>query len=288
MKVENEPAFKRTADAASGAAQRSFLQLSEAQLSLLAATAVVSGWTPVSDNWQRAAAILICLLMTAALAVNLWLRQGRYDDTWFRCRALAENIKSAMWYFIMSSSNQQPENEREYLRQIEEVQERLPGLDKELSLHRVEGPMVTHWMRHAQALPTEEKLDLFRAERVQDQIEWYQSKAAFNAWREKQWQAAIFILEFIALVYAGLYAWKLWQFNAVGGIASTSAAFLAWTQTKRHSDLANGYAVAAEDLRRIAAKREHAASDSEIQKFVREVETAVSREHSMWLARRGV
>jgi hypothetical protein len=262
--------------------------LTKAQLGLLAATALLSGWNPKLDEWQRATAIVTCLLIAAVLAMNVWLRYGAYDDTWFRCRALAENIKSAMWYFIMLPAPQRVESEREFLRQVEEMQERLPGISKQLSLHRIDGPIVTDWMRDIQALSTAEKLAAYRAERVQNQIAWYQSKAASNARRERQWQAAIFILEFLALVYAGFYAWKLWQFNAVGGVAGISAAFVAWMQTKRHSDLANSYAVAEEDLRRIAAKREHAASDLEIARFVREVETAVSREHSMWLARRGI
>jgi hypothetical protein len=61
---------------------------------------------------------------------------------------------------------------------------------------------------------------------------------------------------------------------------------LVWSQTKRYSDLATTYAVAAEDLNQISAKYTNAEDAEALASFVSDVEEAVSREHGMWLARR--
>jgi hypothetical protein len=177
-------------------------------------------------------------------------------------------------------------SDAEFLREIQQVRERLEQTEKDITYYEEEGPLITCEMKTAQALPFEAKIALFRRQRVDDQKHWYHTKAKANTKREKQWFAAIFSIEFVALGYAALQAWKLWDFNAVGGIAATSTAFIAWLQTKRFSDLGTSYAIAAGDLRRIAEEHSKVSDEVELKKFVAEVEQAVSREHSMWMARR--
>lgn len=65
-----------------------------------------------------------------------------------------------------------------------------------------------------------------------------------------------------------------------------SAGFIAWMQTKRFSDLGISYSIAAGDLRRIAEERAHVETESDVELLVKEVEAAVSREHSIWMAHR--
>jgi hypothetical protein len=137
-------------------------------------------------------------------------------------------------------------------------------------------------------LPLDQKLRLFREGRLEDQREWYLRKSQQSGRLEKRWFSAIFVIEFIAVAYAAFQIWKLWEFNAVGPIAATSAGFVAWIQTKRFSDLALSYGIAAGDLRRIAAQWENASTEADVEMLVKEVEVAISREHSLWLSRRAV
>jgi hypothetical protein len=169
---------------------------------------------------------------------------------------------------------------------VGQVRERLKDLIKEITVYDDNGDLITEEMKAAQALGFAEKLDLYRKQRLDDQRHWYRSKAKLNARRENQWFGAILIVESLALGYAALQAWKLLEFNAVGGIAATGAAFIASLQTKRFSDLGTSYAIAAGDLDRIAAQTAHVHDDATLKQFVEDVEKAVSREHSMWLARR--
>lgn len=280
------PSLYAAASSASSAAQRVFLRLNAAQLSVLVLTAFVSGWTPASAAGQRGVAICVAVLMLGALAVSTSLRIWKFDDRWFRCRALAENVKSAVWYFVMCPAAQVSGSRTAYLEQIKQLQERLEQVAKEVASHDTDGPLVTRWMEESQNLSVDEKVSIYRRERLEDQRHWYHTKSQQNAKHEKLWAAAIFVIEFLAVGYAALQAWRLWEFNAVGTIAALSAALIAWMQTKRFSDLALSYSIAAGDLRHIASQRERAATEAEAQQLVKEVEAAVSREHSMWFARR--
>jgi hypothetical protein len=280
------PSLKEAADAASDSAQAAFLKLNLAQLSLLVITALISGWTPSSHEAQRAVAVAIACTMFLALAVVTVLRLTKFDDRWFRCRALAENVKSAVWYFVMSPASSAISGEGAYLAEIEEMRKRLEQVTKDVALRDSGGPLITIWMKQTRELSLDQKLSLYREKRLDDQRTWYLRHSQLNTKREKRWFGAILAVEFTALAYAVLQIWQLLEFNAIGAMAALSAAFIAWTQTKRFSDLALSYGIAAGDLARIAAGKESAATEPELQSLVKEVETAVSREHSIWLARR--
>jgi hypothetical protein len=85
---------------------------------------------------------------------------------------------------------------------------------------------------------------------------------------------------------AAYQACQLKEMNLVGGVASIGTALIAWSQRKHSSDLDTSYPIAAGDLRRIGEVRLKVETQEQLDLLVQEVETAVSREHSMWLARR--
>jgi hypothetical protein len=200
------PSLKVAADAASQSAQRTFLRLNIAQLLVLVCIAAVSGWGPPSPDSQRVVAIIVAVLMFAALALATSLRLGKFDDRWFRCRALAENVKSACWFFVMSPANSLATSEATYLKEIEQLQNRLEQVSKEVSLYDSAGGLVTEPMKGAQKLSLEQKLVLYRENRLEDQRLWYHKKAQANIRLEKQWFWGIFVIEFAAVAYAALQA----------------------------------------------------------------------------------
>ena len=122
--------------------------------------------------------------------------------------------------------------------------------------------------------------------RVRDQIDWYRQRAKSNADAESTWFAAVLIAESLAIVAAVVRILTVHEFNPTGGIAAIAACFVAWSQTKRFSDLANSYGVACRDLNGLRTSAEHVHDEAALQQFVVEVENAVSREHRLWVERR--
>lgn len=280
------PTIRNSADRASSVAQRTFLILNRAQLTLLTLTAFAAGLTFSSPARQRGAAWCICVLMFLTLILSSALRVGKFDDRWFRCRAYAENLKSAVWRFVMSHHDHTRASETAYLSEIRQLNERLPDLQGYLAKYGVSGAFITDWMRSAHSLPFDQKIAMYREFRIKEQADWYSDRSKYNSRMEQAWFWLIFGSEFVALVIAAIDAWQLPRFNPVSGIATVGASFIAWFQLKRFSDLGTSYAIAATDLEQIGETHMGITTQHEIDVMVQEVEAAVSREHSMWLARR--
>lgn len=280
------PSIRESANQASLSAQRTFLRLNRALLILLTTTAFASGLGFKTPEYQRATAWMVCGIMFINLALVTSLRIGKFDDRWFRCRAFAETFKSTVWRYIMSPNGVDDESDLQFIDATKQLSERLPDLQKEFARFNISGDLITDWMRSAHCLSIEEKTSLYRKLRVQDQIEWYSVKSKFNCREERYWFWAIFIVQFVAFAFSIFQASQLPAFHPVGGVAAIGTALIAWSQIKRFSDLGTSYAIATGDLQRISATHRKVETQSELNLMVQEVETAVSREHSMWLARR--
>jgi hypothetical protein len=279
------PSLNSAAETASAAAQARLLQVNRWQLYLLTGTAFISGWNPADPTSQRVVALLVCLLMLAALCCSVALQQGAFDAIWFDCRAAAETVKSATWYYVMSPAGD-ANARKTYEDETAQIFVRLPGIETHLVACGGTSTAVTESMEATRALPIDQKVEAFRAERAVDQLDWYTRKSAWNGAQEMRWRVAILIVEFGAIAYAVIQLLTLWSLNLVGGIAALSAAGIAWLQTKRFGDLHKTYAVAARDLQAISDRFQAVASEEDVMRFVTSVESAVSREHSIWLKRR--
>jgi hypothetical protein len=278
-----QPSLYHAADALSARSQAAYLLLHKAQLAILFACALAGGFGPYDLGLARIVAISIAAAMFVALFFSVLLKVMGYDDRWFRARALAENIKSLSWAFstVVVAAN----SEREYVSQVNELTERLPQLAKHLHTGN-ESCTFTKSIHERRALPLDQRFSLYVAERIGDQQKWYANKAKENAQKETLWFIILIALEFLAIAAAAFQAWALWQFNLTSGVVALASVGIAWSQTKRFSDLANSYGVAADDLRGIRDANSTVSSDEQLAELVRAAENAISREHSMWVARR--
>jgi hypothetical protein len=77
------------------------------------------------------------------------------------------------------------------------------------------------------------------------------------------------------------FPWK-----AATVFSTLASATVAWGAIKRYQELAQAYGLAAQELSLIAARAPHVGTEVELARFVNDAETAISREHAMWVARR--
>ena len=282
------PSIYRSSDLASRFAQICFVRLNIAQLLLIVLTGFISGITPIESGHIQCVATVVAILLLIVLAVNYALRIGKFDDRWFQCRALAENIKSASWFYMtgMLPNGLDIQASRiDLIDKIDEIKRQFPVDPKHLIKYNVGNEIITSSMNAIWNLPIDQKIDIYRRERLENQINWYTGKARSNLSWETPWFWSIFVIEFIGVAYSAFQIWSLFTLNIVGGLSALSAAGIAWIQLKRYSDLANSYAVAREDLIRISEARRGASTQDEFKLMVSEVEAAISREHSMWKSR---
>ena len=77
--------------------------------------------------------------------------------------------------------------------------------------------------------------------------------------------------------------------DLLGLFAAATASVVAWLQTKQHETLAKSYAVTAQELAAVRSAWETVGqSEEQWAAFVDKAEEAISREHKLWRATRGV
>jgi hypothetical protein len=151
------------------------------------------------------------------------------------------------------------------------------------------GGQVTDEMRALRVKPLAERKAAYEHGRIEDQQVWYSGRASWNRERAHRWQLALVGLEIIGLLAAIGRVADWIELDVLGVAAACSAAATAWLQTRQHEQLAAAYALTAQELANVRSLIGHAEDTPESWAiFVQDAEEAISREHTMWRASRGV
>ena len=280
------PELRNIADSASTTAQRIFIALNVAQLGFFAVASLIAGVSPTTEFYRHRCGWEVVAFMSLALLCTTALRIGRFEVRWFKCRAFAENAKSLAWRYVMVQGTNCGGERDSYLNEWRRLKERLPELQKEFALASESRELITDWMQQSAERTLPERVALYRKFRVEDQIAWYARNARSNRHQQNSWFWALFLLEAATIAYAAYQAMALNKVSLVGFVAAVGSGIVAWLQIKRYSDLGTSYAIAADDIALIAEKFNSIADQQTLNEFVDDIEEAISREHSMWLARR--
>jgi hypothetical protein len=292
FREDDYPVLYRAADAASRRARMAHTRLVGAELLLLVGAAVIGAGQLLlpgaSNGWQRA---LPAVLLVAALIAKLANRLQRFDEHWFDGRAVAETVKSATWRFVMGVRPYDAQGTHPDVILGEALREALaarPALAAHLHRRRTgERQVVTERMRQIRNCSPQERRDFYLVARVDDQEAWYAGKSQANARSATVWFWVSLLFEGLALAAAIMVAVTSFTVDLVGPLAAITAAATAWTQLGRHDELAKSYGLAAHELMVLHSRLEVAETEEAFRQGVEETESAISREHTMWMAKRG-
>lgn len=284
------PPLHEATDKASGKAQSRFLWMTRAQLiGLVLGAALSLEVLPSAVGPMRiAAAALLGMSAVATVLVNtLSLR-----ETWYSGRAAAESVKTLAWRYAMGTPPfpvDLPVAEGEAL-----FLERLKDVLRDISLEgvRLGTPtdpgqgQITEEMRSLRISKESERLGLYVEKRVMDQVQWYSREASWNDARSDRLSWCVGILQVLAVIMAVMVAaHPAWILNPVGLLTTLAAAVIAWSEKKGHQELAHAYAMTAQELE-MAVTEATTTGATDLSRFVLDTEQAISREHTLWIARR--
>ena len=262
------PAAYHAADEASRRAQNAFIRMSGGRLFALCVAGVLA------EVAMREAAIAVAVVFGIALALELIVFRQRPERSWYRSRASAESVKTLAWRYSVGGapfSVDASDPESLFADRMQDV------------AGSADAP--NDAMKEARASSFDARRELYRRERIEDQLQWYTRKANLNERRARLWSIVLVLVEFFAFVAAMLRAMGRIDFDLFGIVGAFGAAAAAWMQTRQHENLAAAYAVAAQELA-IIASRCNEVRDAEWAEFVANAEDAMSREHTMWRASR--
>jgi SMODS and SLOG-associating 2TM effector domain 3/SMODS and SLOG-associating 2TM effector domain 1 len=292
IKEEDLPALYNAADKASNTAQKRYIRLFRLNLLLLVFGAVLTAVSFQSDSLKAIFAMLAGSLFVASLLVAAAIGFKRYEKTWYGGRAIAESVKTLAWKYMTGAEPYESpltprEADEQFAHDLSAVLEQRKHLSGALQGDLSNSPQITDKMRSIRGLKTEERKAIYVTQRIEDQRRWYTEKATTNQTNEWRWFILILTAQVLAAASAFIPVW--WpslRVRLTGVFATLAAGSIAWLQVKRHQELAQSYNLAAQELALIAINARHVTTEEELSRFVSNAESAVSREHTMWVARR--
>ena len=283
------PALYTCADEASNQCQRAYLCLIRVEYLLLFIAAVLA----LNFDNSRAYFGFYTLVLGASMAALIYRTAKKPEQDWYKCRALAESVKTASWCYMMraepfsmASSSEARSAFRDY---IADVLKANASLGAHIARRGSTDAQTTTSMNNIRALRWEDRRQIYLDHRIKDQRDWYTRKAEFNRKRGNAWPWISGVAYGVAISLAvARVAWPeniaapLWP---IGPLMVLASIVLGWTQVKKFNELASVYALTDHEIGLVQEKIQDVDLERELAPFVSEAELAFSREHTQWMAR---
>lgn len=281
------PGLYQSADQASLGAQEIYFKCLRWYLILLICAALISYARPN----DIVGALLSASLFLITLGILIFIRIRKPEDTWYNGRAVAESVKTRAWRWMMKAepyeSNESIEIvSKQFIGDLKAILDQNKSLSHSLQSTRAVEDPISQSMRMVRDLPLVDRLALYVNQRVQNQVEWYWTKSKFNKYKAHQWFWVSVSLHSTAI------AMLLYRITApalslpVEVIATAAGATLTWLQARKHNELNSAYALAAHEIILIKGESMAVNTEEQLSEYVVNSESAFSREHTQWVARK--
>ncbi len=285
---EDFPALYKSGNAASLRAQQVFLRVLRLRLAGLL-VAAIGGAISIAIFGVHPGGIAAFVGFTLAFSAELYSAITRPDKLWYEGRAAAESVKTLTWRFLVRGApfaqTVSRDAEKQFLSDLNEILQDLGTV----KIHTTDSVQlqITSEMREARETSFESRKELYRIARIENQQLWYAGKAKWNDKRGSMWTNFVLVAEGLGLIAGATIAAGWITFDLLGMLAAIAATGTAWMQAKQHQNLATAYSVTAQELASILSELENV-QESDWPRFVEESEEAISREHTLWRASRGI
>lgn len=295
------PALYHAADRSSLEGQGRFLVATAVRLVALVVAAISGAFTlVVGDIDLLGMAALVALV--AALMAEVYILSARPHRLWYDGRAAAESAKTLGWRYLVGglpfpilvgADGRRTDSDEKaaddlFLTRLDDVLTDIGDLDLDVTSDATVTSQITSTMRDHRGEDLPVRKVAYRQHRIQEQREWYIKKAADNRASNNRWSIAVMVFEGGGILAAALKACTIIDFDLVGLVAAAAAVAMAWSQAKQHEALSRAYFLAGQELASIDAKIASDFTEAQWAGFVQDAEEAISREHTLWRASRGV
>ncbi len=281
------PKIFEKADSKSLSSQKSFTSLNMGILILLILSTFVSS-IQIDNGWIS---FISSFLLVISLVLTIWIMHFQPENAWYDGRAIAESAKSLTWKFItgtkpFSYKLTLIDAEEKLIKNLKQIIGQKKEFFQLIGEEFGEGEQITDSMRKLRNLDFQFKVEYYLNNRIENQRAWYYNKSKENRKNKNRSFFAIITFQLLAIIALILDFYKIIDFTITPLMACMASSFIAWLQLKRFQELTESYGITAIELNLIKSKVKHIEDESEFENFVDDAETAISREHTLWLARR--
>lgn len=292
MKTNEFPGIQQAADKASNRSQKYYVRLMKSNLITGVIAAFITIYNFQQDEPKLFIYIISLVLLLCTLALTGLVKFFKYEDIWYKSRALAESAKTLTWRYATCSENFESnllknDVQRIFNESLQAIQNQFSDLLSFMDTDLLNRKSISDEMNELRNKAWTERLKFYLDERIQDQIEWYTSKAKFNKRNKALWLSLVLLFQCFSIISCLcliLYPSTSWNF--VGLFTTFTASAIAWLELRQFQSLIQAYVTASLELTLIKSIGNSIISEEQFTKYVLDSENAISREHTMWLAQR--
>jgi hypothetical protein len=277
------PSQYETADRFANQARDRFHAMVGAEYVVLL-TAGALGINEIETGWYFA---IIAFIFVLSLGIMLFRTFTSPEQDWYRARALAGALQSSAWRFMMRVppfNKGEKEAETAYRKALARIIDQNEAIAARMGAD-ADADEITPAMRDIREKPLDERKALYFKERIEDQRNWYRTKADASRNAYQRWVVACVIVYVAAI--AGAISRAVWPdlfYTPTEVFIILASAILGWIQVKKFSDLASSYTLAAHQTGFMDGPLEDASTEEAFAAVVRDAETYFSREQADWAA----
>lgn len=292
IKREELPALYLAASKASQDAQRWYFRLIIANLLFLVMSTLLSSINYRVDPIKSMLIIVASLFLILSIILTVIIQLIRLEKDWYAGRAMAESVKTLSWRYITGTvpynvSLSQSKVNKVFSNNLTAILKEKKFLSGALGGKLSMQPQISDKMRWMRTLSVSYRKKAYVLNRIENQRHWYGDNAEKNKNKERNTFFAIIISELLALgSFLIVIKYSNIVFNPVGFFSTIATSILAWLQVKQYQELSQSYGLAAQELGVILEESKSVRSNKELSEFVLNSENAISREHTMWIARK--
>jgi len=289
---EHLPALFRATDRSSSVAQRTYLGLVRANLVLIVVGSVATSLGVPSRDLRVLLWLLGAVALVTGLGLTVFLLQLKPDEQWFGARAVAESVKTIAWLYMTRAGPYRgcsPDHQADdqFSRDLADILHERPAIDVDVGGSESAAEEITARMREVRSLDVEARKAIYLRDRIGDQRAWYGERARANARASTRWLVATGAAQLSGAVAAvAMVRWPDFTFHLASVLASIAAVLVGWREVMQYGQLGHAYSLAAQELGLIEVRAAHVTTEDDLATFVADAEQAISREHTMWAARR--
>ncbi|WP_425607051.1 DUF4231 domain-containing protein [Ornithinimicrobium faecis] len=230
-------------------------------------TSVAAGFIALIPH-RVATATAAILLLISVIASELDTRRG-WRDRWYETRRAAEACKSVL---LMHRLWVPPYDQ----------DDRDEVLAHNLGRYKCSRPT-----EQAEQVATsdrwQDRRDAYVKDRVDDQIDYYSTRAIAGDRRLRTWQKVSRSTYAVVLGIAVLQLFGAWEGEAVGPFVAVAASASAWATEKRWVEHTRLYGATLTQLRTLRESLESCPDADAFNRIVQQAESLLSSEHTHWL-----
>ena len=228
-------------------------------------------------------------LFLVSLAALTFRGLTRPEEQWYLGRAGAESVRTMAWRFAVGGDpfpcGLSPAKASDaFLFRLSEILAQL----SELTLPKTpaDDREITDAMRQVREAPFQVRREVYLQDRVSNQVSWYTDRASRHRLAARIWFVVSVAASAGGVLVAALRMFGVIDMDLLGVAAAVATAAIAWNQLNQNRNLVSAYRLTARELSIIRDRVPHV-DEADWPSFVSDAEDAVSREHTMWLARHG-